>query len=66
VLRGLEGDAAREEAREDATMAFANESTVTDDADLTRGCNKVLPVLRLGGREGWTPVAETNESSEEE
>jgi hypothetical protein len=64
VLRDLEGDAAREEAREDATMAFAIELTVTDDADLARGC-KVLPVLRLGGREGWTSEAETNESSEE-
>jgi hypothetical protein len=62
-VRDLEGDPAREDARDDATMAFASELTVTDDDDLAR--RGTLAVFRLGGRESWPSEAETNESSDE-
>lgn len=64
VERDLAGDAARDEASDEATMALARESTVTLDADLGRG-RRLAAVLRRGGREGWTSEAETKESSEE-
>jgi hypothetical protein len=64
VVRDLAGDAARDDASDDATIAFASESTVALDADLGRG-RRLEAVFRLGGREGWTSEAETKESSEE-
>lgn len=36
LIADLEGEAAREEAREEATMALASESTVTDEEDVMR------------------------------
>lgn len=60
---GLEGEAAREDARDDATMAFARESTAIGEGD--DKWRFEIPVLRLGGSEGCTSEAETNESSEE-
>lgn len=62
TLLGLAGDAAREEASEDATMAVAKEST---DADGVYVARLLGPRMRLGGREGWPSEAETNESSDE-
>lgn len=63
MARDLAGEPAREEAREDATMALARESTLAAEADIGRRFGLVMP--RLGGREGWLSGAETNESSEE-
>lgn len=63
LIADLEGEAAREDARDEATMALASESTVTDEEDVRRRC--VLTVLRLGGRDGWTSEADTNESSDD-
>jgi hypothetical protein len=50
VLRALDGEAAREDASEDATMAFASESMVAAEGDVRRRRGLVMP--RLGGRDG--------------
>jgi hypothetical protein len=43
VLRDLDGEAAREEASDDATMAVASELMVAAEGDVRRRCGLVIP-----------------------